>query len=143
MGCTIGWIRTKDGYVLFKNRDINVNNPVFSNFIRKSENYISFEDRKYKQGLWFAINNYGIGIASTAGPYNEYPSGFMTEDFKKKLRKAIFLKATKDKITSADEVTKLYKKMFSKVFICLLTLYFLHKVLILTLLLEKVGCLPI
>lgn len=114
MGCTIGWIKTRDGYVLFKNRDINVNNPIFSNFIRKSESYVSFEDRKYKQGLWFAINKYGIGMVSADGPYTEYPSGFMGIDFKKKLNKAVFLRITKDKVTSADEVTKLYKNMFSK-----------------------------
>ncbi|UCD04558.1 MAG: hypothetical protein JSW73_02915 [Candidatus Woesearchaeota archaeon] len=114
MGCTIGWIRTKEGYILFKNRDLNITNPIFSNFIRKSDSYVSFEDRRFKQGLWFAINNYGIGMACADGPYKDCPSGFMGEDFKKKLNKAVFLRITKDKITSADEATIVYKDIFYK-----------------------------
>lgn len=110
MGCTIGWIKTEKGYILFKNRDLSAKNPIFSNMLRKSEKDVIFSDRKLK-GTWFAINKQGIGIVSADGPYKE---GKESESFKRKIQKEAFDEITKRGIKSVDEATELYKKICMK-----------------------------
>ena len=78
MECTSGWIRTKNGFIVFKNRDRKPEEKILSNFFNKKHNLITFEDKKFK-GCWLGINKH-IGIVVSFGPYRETPKGYTVEN---------------------------------------------------------------
>ena len=51
MGCTIGWIKTEKGFLLFKSRERSIKNPILSNFIEKGETPILLIDADPDQNL--------------------------------------------------------------------------------------------
>jgi hypothetical protein len=74
--CTIGWIKTEKGALFFKNRDTN-EKYLKTNLLKKEKMFIKFGylDRK---GCWIGINKYGIGFASSEGPYRKIPVGYFS-----------------------------------------------------------------
>ncbi|MBU2633984.1 MAG: C45 family peptidase [Nanoarchaeota archaeon] len=105
MGCTIGWIKTKSGFVMFKNRDRDPEENVLSNFILKDNGLTTFEDKKFR-GCWFGINKY-FGITNTLGPYGGVPVGYTCENENLELNKIVLQRAK-----SVEEATKLYQQLF-------------------------------
>lgn len=105
MECTTGWIKTKSGFILFKNRERGPEENILSNFIFKDDKLMTFEDKTF-EGCWFGINKY-IGVTSTLGPYRDIPEGYTCENENFELNKTVLQKAK-----SVEEATKLYQKLF-------------------------------
>ena len=75
MGCTIGWIKTENGYILFKNRD-TLKEFMHTNRFKENDKIvgIGYNTRK---GMWIGINKHNIGFTSSKGPHrkrDEIPS---------------------------------------------------------------------
>lgn len=105
MECTTGWIKTKTGFIMFKNRERVLEKNILTNFILKDNNLITFEDKRFN-GCWFGINKY-FGLTNTLGPYREDPEGFSSENENFEINKEVLQKAK-----SVEEATELYKKLF-------------------------------
>lgn len=105
MGCTTGWIKTKSGFIMFKNRDRDPEENIFSNFILKDDNLITFEDKKFR-GCWFGLNQH-FGITHALGPYGDVPPGYTCEDENFVLNKIVLQEAV-----SVEQATELYQKLF-------------------------------
>jgi hypothetical protein len=103
--CTIGWIKTESGFIMFKNRDRRPNKKLLTNYIKKEQGILTFEDKKFN-GCWFGINQY-FGIAVAWGPYRKVPKGYTCENENFGINKKVLEEAK-----SVDEATKLYKKLF-------------------------------
>ena len=73
--CSIGWIKTKEGYILFKNRDTN-KKYLRDNLFKKTENVAEVGYMSGRKGCWIGVNKYGIGFTSAKGPYIEIQEGF-------------------------------------------------------------------
>lgn len=72
--CTSGWIKTKKGYIIFKNRDLPKNKLFPKNFLKITKKEIYFYDER-KTGYWFAANKY-FSINTLTGPHKEKRKGF-------------------------------------------------------------------
>lgn len=105
MACTIGWIKTKDGFLLFKNRDRKKEEPK-GNYFHKDKDVITFEDKKYK-GCWIGVNKYGIGVVSSAGPLADVPNDYQCVDECFEANKQVLLESK-----SLEEATNLYIEFF-------------------------------
>jgi len=112
MECSIGWIKTRGGFLLFKSREINTKMPILANFIKKSKNYISFEDKKVS-GSWFGINKNGVGIASSIASYRGYNKTGQCKNIDFNVNKTILMKAK-----SVEEATEEYLKLANKDNLC-------------------------
>ena len=76
-GCTIGWIKTKEGYILFKNRDTR-KKYLKDNSFQKTKNLVRIGYKSGRNGCWIGVNNYGIGFTSAKGPYRKVSEGYST-----------------------------------------------------------------
>ncbi|NCN86488.1 hypothetical protein GW932_01535 [archaeon] len=101
--CTSGWIKTKQGYVIFKNRDLPKNKPFPKNFLKITKKEIYFYD-KQKTGYWFAANKY-FSINTLTGPYKEKRKGFKSSGTFHISKKVI------KQAKSPKEATKLFNKL--------------------------------
>jgi len=105
MECTIGWIKTESGFILFKNRDRGEGENILSNFLSQTSKMATFEDKKFK-GCWLGISKH-IGINSSLGPYRENPKGYSSENENFEINKIVLQKAR-----SVEEAADLYQKLF-------------------------------
>lgn len=105
MECTIGWIKTKEGFILFKNRD-RKKGELKENYFYKDDDVISFEDRRFN-GCWAGINRNGIGIVSSLGPYQEIPAGYKGANENFGVNKEVLLKGK-----TVNGATELYIRLF-------------------------------
>ncbi|UCD04557.1 MAG: hypothetical protein JSW73_02910 [Candidatus Woesearchaeota archaeon] len=112
MECSIGWIKTRGGFLLFKSREINDRTPILFNFIKKSKDYISFEDKNVS-GSWFGVNKKGIGIASAIASYRGSSKDSKCTNIDFKINKSILNKAK-----SVEEATQEYLKIANKDNLC-------------------------
>lgn len=90
---------------MFKNSDRKPDKELLTNHIKKQNRILTLEDKKFN-GCWFGINQY-FGITTACGPYREIPDGYTCENENFGINKEVLQKAK-----SADEATKLYKKLF-------------------------------
>jgi len=108
MECTIGWKKTKNGYLVFKNRDRLPEENVDSNFLHVEDNLILFGDKIFG-GKWFGVNKY-FSISTAYGPHNinayQGTKDIKNENFE---INEIVLREAK----SLDEATEMYKKLYS------------------------------
>lgn len=79
MECTIGWIKTPKGYLLFKNRDTSPELVGSSEFYKDDRTAsIAYKKRK---GHGIGINKHGVGVASARGPDRKDRKGY--QDWKR------------------------------------------------------------
>jgi len=64
--CTIGYVKTDKGFILFKNRD-KLKENIRKNYVNVDENLISFEDENI-DGCWMGFNKHGVGFSYAIGP---------------------------------------------------------------------------
>jgi predicted choloylglycine hydrolase len=107
MECTIGWIITKKGFILFKNRDRDKEEPK-ENLFSRNRSLICFEDRRFR-GCWIGINRHGLGVSSSTGPNRDVPEGFHCENEIFEINRIVLEKAK-----SVEEAAKLYIKLFKE-----------------------------
>ena len=107
MACSWGWIRTKNGYLMFKNRDRRKSEHLKTNYLVTKKGMISFEDKHFK-GSWFGLNKY-IGVMHSWGPYRKVPEGYQCPNENFHINKIVLEKAK-----SVKDAVALYKKIFSK-----------------------------
>lgn len=69
--CSIGWVKLKDSWILFKNRDRAAGEPKENIFIQDGI-LVGFGDKKFP-GLWAGMNKYGVGVTSAYGPIKDVP----------------------------------------------------------------------
>jgi len=68
MGCTIGWIKSKEGCIIFKNRDTRKN--LRGDLVKITRNSIKICHQRGRKGCWIVINKW-LGFMSAKGPYRE------------------------------------------------------------------------
>ncbi|MFC1769401.1 carcinine hydrolase/isopenicillin-N N-acyltransferase family protein [Nanoarchaeota archaeon] len=105
--CTTGWIKTKKGFIVFKNRDRLPDENINSNYFTNEGGVVFFGDRKFN-GSWIGINKLGVAITHSFGPNRDVPEGYsQNENF-------LLNKTILEKAQSLDEATNLYKDLFIK-----------------------------
>lgn len=104
--CTIAWIKTDKGFIMFKNRDRKAEERIDSNFVNKQGCMLTFEDKKFN-GCWFGINQYKLAVTHTIGPYRDIPEGFSCENENFDIN-SLVLKEAK----TVEEATGIYKHEF-------------------------------
>jgi len=77
--CSIGWLKLKDSWILFKNRDRSAGESK-ENILIKDNTLIGFGDKKFP-GLWIGMNKYGVGVTSAYGPIKDVPEVLNPENF--------------------------------------------------------------
>ena len=75
MDCTIGWIKTKEGCILFKNRDTK-KEYLKDNLFQKTKQLVKIGYKSGRKGCWIGVNKYGVGLTSAKGPYRNIPEGY-------------------------------------------------------------------
>jgi hypothetical protein len=75
MECTIGWIKTNSGFILFKNRDTK-KKYLKTNKIQEDKYLAKVGYKDNRKGCWIAVNKYGVGFTSAKGPFREIPEGY-------------------------------------------------------------------
>lgn len=68
MGCTIGWIKSREGCIIFKNRDTGKN--LRGDLLKITRNSIKICHHSGRKGCWIGVNKW-FGFASAKGPYRE------------------------------------------------------------------------
>jgi hypothetical protein len=64
--CSIGWLKTEGGWLLFKNRDRYKSRKPARNYLEATDNTLLFKDREHP-GTWLGINRHGLGIVTSLG----------------------------------------------------------------------------
>lgn len=77
--CSIGWIRLRDGYLLFKNRD-RPEGEEKANYIEE-DGILAFKDRS-EPGIWLGVNRHGVGVATAWGPDVNVRKGLEPDNFR-------------------------------------------------------------
>ncbi len=108
MDCTIGWIRTKNGYIIFKNRDTK-KEFLTDNLFQKTEGLVKIGYKSERKGCWIGINRYGIGFTSAKGPYREVPAGYFSWKKFNEIGEKVLKRAK-----SLDEAIGLFIKNYKK-----------------------------
>jgi hypothetical protein len=98
--CSIGWLRLKDTWYFFKNRDLTPGDPLTKTNIFFQDNDVAGLANKKFTGMSTGLNKYGIAIMANAGPENIAPLGKLTTSRvigEKVLRSCKTLKSAKEK----------------------------------------------
>gem|GEM_PF-3587262 len=76
--CSIGYIRLKNRYLLFKNRD-RYPHEEKANYIEEND-ILAFKDKR-EPGIWFGVNKHGVGAATAWGPIIDVKDGLEPDNF--------------------------------------------------------------
>lgn len=98
--CSIGWLRLKDSWFFFKNRDRTPGDPINKQNIFVQDKELAGLANKLLIGTTIGLNKYGLAIVTAAGPRNIAAAGKLTDAAvisEKVLRSCKNLRAAKEK----------------------------------------------
>jgi len=73
--CTAGWIKTSEGYIMFKNQDVRKEKAdCKKEVIVNHHGVVLLKDQLGKKGCWFGFNRH-FSICTLSGPYKDIQSG--------------------------------------------------------------------